>query len=112
VVNHIQPDRIGHGQLCVQDKAIMKAIRENDIVLETCITSNLRNKKVGNIEEMKKIIHTYLENGIKFTLNTDGPEMYHTNIYKEQMLALHEGMLTEEQIKDCTKTAFSATFIS
>lgn len=112
VVDYIKPDRIGHGLLCVKDKTILQKIREQHIVLETCITSNLRNKKVKNVDEMKEIIHTYLKEGIPFTLNTDGPEMYKTNIYKEQTLAIKEGMLTEKQVEECTKTAFSSTFIS
>ncbi len=111
VVEHIKPDLIGIGQICVQYKSIMEAIQKNDITLETCITSNLRNQKVKNIAEMKEIIHNYLEYGIKFTLNTDGPEMYQTNIYKEQQLALKAGILTEKQIEQCTKNAFDATFL-
>ena len=111
VVEHIKPDRIGHGLLSVKDTEIMKAIREQNIVLETCITSNLRNRKVTNVEEMKQIIHTYLRENIPFTLNTDGPEMYKTNIHKEQLFAIEHGMLTEEQVATCTETAFSATFI-
>jgi len=111
VVNVIKPDRIGHGILCVKDKEIMKAIKENNITLETCITSNLRNRKVKNVAEIKKIIKAFIKNDIKFTLNTDGPEMYQTNIYKEQIFAIEKNILTEEQIKQCTKNAFAATFI-
>jgi len=111
VVEHIKPDRIGHGLLCVKDAEILKAIRENNIVLETCITSNLRNRKVKDVGEMKDIIHTYIKEGIRFTINTDGPEMYKTNIYKEQLFAIEQGMLTQEQVDVCTETAFSATFI-
>ncbi len=111
VVNTIKPDRIGHGLLCVRDTKVMKAVAENNITLETCITSNLRNRKIKNITEMKKIITTYLKNSIKFTINTDGPEMYQTNIYKEQQLAVENGMLTEKQIEQLTKNAFEASFI-
>ncbi len=111
VVKHIKPDRIGHGFLCIQDKDIMKMIVKNDIVLETCITSNLRNQKVKNVTEIKHIIDEYLKNNIKFTINTDGPEMYQTNIHKEQTFAIKNNLLTEKQVEQCTGTAFDATFI-
>lgn len=111
VVNNIRPDRIGHGLLCAQDKDIRKAIVKHDIVLETCITSNLRNQKVENVTQMKHIIDTYLEDDIKFTINTDGPEMYRTNIHKEQKFAVDNNLLTEKQVAQCTQTAFDATFI-
>lgn len=111
VVETIKPGRIGHGILCVKDPKIMDGIVKNGIVLESCITSNLRNRKVKNAADMKRILTTYLKRGIKFTINTDGPEMYRTNIYKEHQYILEKGLLTHEQIDACTETAFKATFI-
>ncbi len=111
VVKHVKPDRIGHGFLCVQDEDIMKKIVKQDIVLETCVTSNLRNQKVANITEIKHILDIYLKKGIKFTINTDGPEMYRTNIHKEQKFIIENNLLTEKQVAICTQTAFDATFI-
>lgn len=111
VVNEIKPDRIGHGHLCVQDKDIMKDIVENNIVLETCPTSNLRNSVIKSKQELKKIIKTYLKNKIKFTINTDGPEMYVTNVIKEQEFLKENGILNEGQIRRCTKWAFEAAFV-
>lgn len=112
VIEHIQPHRVGHGFLCTQDKEVMETIAKQNIVLETCITSNLRNKKVRDTTEMKRIINTYLDRGIKFTINTDGPEMYRTNIYKEHLFAMQHNILTEAQLATCTQTAFDATFIT
>jgi len=111
VVNKIRPDRIGHGILSVKDKEIMREIVKQNIVLETCPTSNLKNSKVKNMAEMKKIIKTYLKNKIRFTINTDGPEMYCINLHKEQELLRLNNILTPEEINQCTKTAFTASFI-
>jgi len=111
VVDTIRPNRIGHGLLCVQDKETIKTIKENNITLEICITSNLRNQKVKNINEMKYIINTLVQNDIKFTINTDGPEMYQTNIYEEQQFAIKNKIATKKQISNCIKNAFTSTFI-
>lgn len=111
VVKEIRPDRIGHGFLGVRDETLMKEIRKKNIVLETCVTSNLRNSIVKNIGEIKKIIKIYLKNKIKFTINTDGPEMYRTNIYEEQELLRKNKILTRAEIAQCTKWAFEASFI-
>jgi adenosine deaminase len=111
VVNKIKPDRIGHGHLCIKDKAIMKEIVKNKIVLEMCPTSSLKNSVVKNISELKKIVKTYLENKIKFTINTDGPEMYCTDLSDEQELLRRNSILTSTQIERCTKWAFDSSFI-
>lgn len=111
VVNEIKPDRIGHGLLCVKDKAIMSEIVKQDITLETCPSSNIHNSVVNGIKEVGQIIRTYLKNGIKFTINTDGPEMYSTNITKEQDALRRAGVLTKQQIDRCTRWAFEASFL-
>jgi len=111
VVDEIKPDRIGHGIMCVKDPSLMKKIVEQNIVLETCPTSNLKNNIVKDIKELKKIYATLKKYGIKFTINTDGPEMYNTNIFKEQALLKKAKILTQKEIDQCTKWAFEATFI-
>ncbi len=110
-VREIQPHRIGHGIMCVKDPALMKDIVKQGIVLETCPTSNLKNSVVKDVKELKAIYRTLLKNRVKFTINTDGPEMYRTNIRKEQEFLLKNGILTPRQIDQCTKWAFEATFI-
>jgi adenosine deaminase len=111
VVREIRPHRIGHGIACVRDRELMRDIVENNIVLEVCPTSNLRNSAVKNIRELKSIIWTLLKNKVRFTINTDGPEMYSTNIYKEQEFLRQNKILTQKEIDQCTKWAFESSFI-
>ncbi len=111
VVNEIKPDRIGHGILCVKDKKIMQAIVENNITLEICPSSNIHNSVVKNIGELKTIIKTLKKNNIKFTVNTDGSEMYDTNLFKEQELLRKAGILSKEDIERCTNWSFEASFV-
>lgn len=111
VVSKIKPDRIGHGLLCVKDKKLMQNIVDQGIVLETCPTSNIKNSVVKNMAELKKIIKIYLKNKIKFTVNTDGPEMYASNMCEEQNLLIKNKILTPNEVKQATKWAFENTFI-
>lgn len=111
VVNEIKPDRIGHGLLCVKDKKIMDSIVKQDIVLEACPTSNIKNSVVKNTTELKKIFRAYLKNKIKFTINTDGPEMYDSNICQEQDFLVKNKIITPADVKQSNKWAFESTFI-
>ncbi len=38
--------------MAVQDQKIIESIVKNDIVLEICPTSNLKNSKTKNVEEL------------------------------------------------------------
>ena len=39
---------------------------------------------VRDIRGLKQIVRKLSEHGVRMTVNTDGPELYHTNVYKEQ----------------------------
>ncbi len=111
VVREIKPNRIGHGFLCTKDPALMKDVVANNITLEMCPTSNLKNSVIHNIGDLRSIVRKYLKYKIKFTINTDGPEMYRTNIHQEQQLLKQHKILTQRQIDQCTQWAFDAAFV-
>ena len=111
VVREIRPERIGHGILASKDPKLMEAVAENGIVLEMCPTSNLRNSVVKNVEELKRATRALLKRGIKVTVNTDGPEMYRTNIHKEEEFLKKAGILSSKEIHQCMKWAFEASFL-
>src|SRR3989344_1649724 len=109
VVRVIKPDRIGHGVQCVKDKNLMREISEAGITLEICPTSNLRNSIIKNTAGIKKTIRALLDNGIKFSISTDGPEMYMTNIYKEYDFLLKNHILSQKEIDQTVKWGMEAS---
>ncbi len=111
VVKLIKPHRIGHGVLAWKDKDLMKQLVRQKIVLEVCPTSNLKSGVIKSITELKRVIQTLYNNGVKLTINTDGPEMYKTNLYKEMELLRTNGILTQKQLDECMRNARMATFI-
>lgn len=111
VIEEIKPHRIGHWIMAVQDEKLMELLVKNDIVLEICPTSNLKNSKLPNIEALKKTIRTLLDNDVKLTLNTDWAVMYNINIVKEEEFLLEHKIVTEKEIKKMYKNAFEYSFI-
>ncbi len=111
VVREISPDRIGHGIKAAEDKQLLAEIAEKNITLEVCPTSNLRNSVVKDVKALKKIFEQFLKFKIKFTINTDGPEMYRTSIKQEREFLVKNGLLTQAQVDQCNEWAFEATFV-
>ncbi|PJE75600.1 adenosine deaminase [Candidatus Uhrbacteria bacterium CG10_big_fil_rev_8_21_14_0_10_48_11] len=111
VVKEIIPDRIGHGIKAHQDKALMRLLVEQGTVLEICPTSNLKVGVFKTVAELKKAYRTLFAAGVKLTINTDGPEMYETNLAKELEFLANNNVFTVDEIKKCTDNAFAATFI-
>lgn len=111
VVERLKPNRIGHGIRAAYDEAAMKLLRERDVVLELCPTSNLHTNAVEGIEEFKHIVKTFWDRGIKVTINTDGPYLLDTDMRKEIELVEKNGVLTPEQVDQTLAWARQYSFI-
>ncbi len=111
VVRDIRPDRIGHGIVAANDPRLMDELAASEITLELCPTSNLKNGMLRDTRELKTTIRNLLEHGVRITVNTDGPELYHTNVFKEQEFLLKIGALSKREIARCNEWAFEASFI-
>src|SRR5690606_32260107 len=73
VVKYAKPDRIGHGIKAAYDKELMKVLAEQEIVLEVCPISNIANSNVSGVDELRYIFDQFIENGVKFCINSDWP---------------------------------------
>jgi adenosine deaminase len=112
VLEHLRPDRVGHGILCAYDERLLAMVQRQGITLEICPTSNLRTRAVRDLAELRHILRTLLEHGAPFTINTDGPEMLLTNLVKEYQFVVNEGLLSESEARDCMDHASRASFLN
>ena len=111
VVEKLKPDRIGHGIRAAYDEEAMKLLKERDVVLELCPTSNLQTKAVEGVKELEHIMRTFWDRGVKFTINTDGPYLLNTDMRRELELVEKNRLLTPQQIEQTLAWAFEHSFI-
>ena len=86
-------------------------IRERGIVLEICPSSNLNTRVVSGWDEFRWIFDTLRRNEIRFTINTDGPEMLKTYIRDEMASLGRLGILTVEDQEIAAATSLAASFV-
>ena len=98
VLELLRPDRIGHGILAAGDADLMRELRDREIVLEICPTSNLLTKSLPDEEAVRDVFRTFVDNGVLFTIATDGPEMMRTHLRDEFDLLLRIGALTQDEL--------------
>ena len=111
VVELLEPDRIGHGVKAAYDPRAMAMIRERGIVLEICPTSNLTTRVVSGWDEFRWIFDTFRRNEIRFTINTDGPEMLKTYIRDEMATLGRLGILSVEDQELAAATSLASSFV-
>ena len=111
VVETLRPDRIGHGILAAQDEALMEQIREADITLEICPTSNLLTKALPDEDAVRDTFRAFAAHGVPFTIATDGPEMMRTHLRDELDLLQRIGALDEDELEEARVRGHDASFI-
>lgn len=111
VVRHLEPDRIGHGVHAAQEPALCKRIAERGILLEICPTSNLDTAVVKDAEELRSFIAIFRKHKVRFSFNTDGPEMLQTTLREELRTAVRLGLVSKEELKQCGEWAHEASFL-
>ena len=111
VLEHLEPDRIGHGVRAAYNEEATKRLADTGTTLEICPTSNLFTRAVRHLEEFSYILGTFLEAGVDLTINTDGTYLCDTNIHKEFRLLKESEILSGEEAERLRVAAFEASFI-
>ena len=111
VVEVLRPDRIGHGILAAGDQDLMDALRDEEIVLEICPTSNLLTKALPDEAAVRDTFRAFVDHGVQFTIATDGPEMMRTHLRDELGLLRRIGALDEEELTAANSRGHEASFV-
>jgi len=112
VIETLRPDRIGHGILAAGDASLMRALREREIVLEICPTSNLLTKALPDEAAVRDTFRMFADAGVQFTIATDGPEMMQTHLRDEFELLLRIGALDADELRAANARGHDVAFVS
>jgi adenosine deaminase len=111
VVDALRPDRIGHGILAASDAELMGALRDAEIVLEICPTSNLLTKALADEDAVRETLRSFVDAGVPFTIATDGPEMMRTHLRDELELLRRIGALDDVELNQANARGHEASFL-
>jgi adenosine deaminase len=111
VVQHLRPDRIGHGILAARDEETMRLVRDAGVVLEICPTSNLLTRALADEAALRESVSAFVDRDIPFTIATDGPEMMRTHLRDELQLLLDVGALEPEALREVNARGHQAAFV-
>lgn len=105
--------RIGHGIRAYNDDAIKALLKERNICLECCPTSNMQTKALEGVNELSQYpLQRFLDDGVAICINTDNMTVSDTTVANE-IQKLHEaGILTPIQAKTMVLNAIDHAFIS
>jgi adenosine deaminase len=103
-------ERIGHALAAVQDDALMDYLVEHRIGVESCLTSNVQTSCVPDYASHP--LKSFLEKGIRATINTDDPGISGIDLHYEYETAAPLAGLTHTQIRQAQINALEVSFLT
>jgi aminodeoxyfutalosine deaminase len=100
--------RIGHGIRAAEDPDLMRRLREEQIPLEVCITSNVRTGAVASL--VSHPVRRLFDAGVPITLNTDDPGLFDCDLAGEFALAKEALGFGESELESVRKNARAFAF--
>lgn len=101
-------ERIGHGVFIKDCEEAYREVKERQIVLEMCPTSNIQTKAVQAYSEHP--IYKFHKDGVKVTISTDNRTVSDTTMSKEFHLVNNEFILSEEDYRQIFLNSVEASF--
>jgi adenosine deaminase len=107
-VTQLQAERIGHGVRSIEDRLVVQLLKDRQVVLEVCPTSNIQT---GVVEHFwRHPLPHLLALGIPVSINTDDPSISDTTLTDEYWVAVQAMGVSLDQIKRTIVTAAQASF--
>lgn len=101
--------RIGHGIAAIEDPELIERLKEEQITLEICITSNYHTKEVDSIEAHP--FRKLFDAGVRVTLNSDNMTCSRVSIHSEMDILRNVFHFTEEELETIMEYAYEARFL-
>lgn len=103
----IQVDRIDHGINALEDESVCAKIKELELGLTICPISN--QYVVQSLTS--KEIRSFLNKGIKVTINSDDPAYFRSYLNDNFIQLQHEAQFTKEEIVTLAMNAFNVAWL-
>jgi adenosine deaminase len=108
-VEGLHATRVGHGIRSIEDPSVVDMLKERDILLEVCISSNVQTRVVPSAADHP--IRKLSDLGVRVSINTDDPGIQNIDLTGEYDLAMQTFGFTRADLgrfnRDAMRSAFT-----
>ncbi len=109
-IEKLRVERVGHGVRAGEDPQLVSYLRERQIPLEMCVTSNVRTGVCTSAETHP--IGQYFREGLMVTVNSDDPTMFDTSITQEYLLLVQRLGFSAHDLRPVSINGIKASFMA
>jgi adenosine deaminase len=110
VVERLGVTRIGHGSHIADDPEILEWVRQHNVAIEVCPTSNVLTSAAASLATHP--VHAFTSAGLSVVLGDDNPENTGVRLQEESMLLVREGGLSQATVNGFASASIAAAFCS
>lgn len=103
-------ERIGHGVRAYEDPQLVSLLKERQIPLEMCVTSNVKTGVCNSFTAHP--LQQYYQQGLLVTVNSDDPTMFNTTLSHEYVILAQELGFSVRDLKALSMNGITASFMS
>jgi adenosine deaminase/aminodeoxyfutalosine deaminase len=109
-IRKLGAQRIGHGVSAICDPALVQYLRDTQIPIEVCVTSNYATGVVARGAEHP--VRRMFDAGLLVVINSDDPAMFGTTLNDEYRRLVERHGFTEDEITVLAQNSFQAAFLT
>jgi adenosine deaminase len=105
--------RIGHGIRSYADAEMKQMLKDHDVCLTLCPSSNLQTKALQGVTSFSEYpLQAFFDDGVSVNLSSDNMTVSKTSLQTELENCFTSGIITPEQAKRTVESAISHSFLS
>ncbi|MCK0110924.1 adenosine deaminase [Ornithinimicrobium sp. F0845] len=102
-LDHLTPDRLGHGVRSAEDPAVLDALVRRGITLEVCPASNVA---LGVYDELSEVpLRQLVDAGASIALGADDPLLFGSRLLAQYESARADHGLTDEELAELARSS-------
>ncbi|WP_109473966.1 adenosine deaminase [Ornithinimicrobium cavernae] len=100
-LDHLSPDRLGHGVRATEDPALLESLVRRGVTLEVCPSSNVA---LGVYEELSHVpLRRLVDSGVGIALGADDPLLFGSRLLAQYESARTDHGLTDEELAELAR---------